>query len=287
MLVLVTVLVLLAIGVGYLVKVVAAQATRSSGRLIARPGDRPRRRWDLAERVAVRVAGREPFAESYHYASLAARLRRAHRRGRGAGGGRDRPALAGRSRPARGSPTGAGWVRANVASFQRLLRPLTDALGDRLQLGARSARRPARSPAPRWARCSAGCRPGCSASTTCSSSRTRTPTTRTSSTTWVRTSSRLEKRFAFPPREFRLWLALHEVTHRAQFTGVPWMRAHFLSLVDESLGAVDPDPQAVPRRHAPGGRGDARRTQPARRRRPGRRCWPAPSSTPSSNGCRA
>ena len=30
----------------------------------------------------------------------------------------------------------------------------------------------------------------------------------------------LEKQFAFPPREFRLWLALHEVTHRAQFTGV-------------------------------------------------------------------
>ena len=38
----------------------------------------------------------------------------------------------------------------------------------------------------------------------------------------------LEKRFAFPPREFRLWLALHEVTHRAQFTGVPWMRSYFL-----------------------------------------------------------
>ena len=26
--------------------------------------------WDLAERVAVRVAGREPLAHSYHYASL-------------------------------------------------------------------------------------------------------------------------------------------------------------------------------------------------------------------------
>ena len=26
--------------------------------------------WDLAERVAVRVAGREPFSESYHYDSL-------------------------------------------------------------------------------------------------------------------------------------------------------------------------------------------------------------------------
>ena len=34
----------------------------------------------------------------------------------------------------------------------------------------------------------------------------------------------LEHRFGFPPEEFRLWLALHELTHRAQFTGVPWMR---------------------------------------------------------------
>jgi coenzyme F420 biosynthesis associated uncharacterized protein len=51
----------------------------------------------------------------------------------------------------------------------------------------------------------------------------------------------LEKRFAFPPREFRLWLALHEVTHRAQFTGVPWLRPHFLSLVERSLDSVEPD----------------------------------------------
>src|SRR5262249_51843429 len=53
----------------------------------------------------------------------------------------------------------------------------------------------------------------------------------------------LEKRFGFPPREFRLWIALHEVTHRAQFTGVPWLRSYFLGLVDESLGMGDPDPQ--------------------------------------------
>jgi len=53
----------------------------------------------------------------------------------------------------------------------------------------------------------------------------------------------LEKRFAFPPREFRHWLALHEVTHRAQFTGIPWMREHFLGLVQETVGSVDPDPK--------------------------------------------
>jgi len=53
----------------------------------------------------------------------------------------------------------------------------------------------------------------------------------------------LEKRFAFPERDFRLWLALHEVTHRAQFTGVPGMREHFLGLVNSTMDEVDPDPQ--------------------------------------------
>jgi coenzyme F420 biosynthesis associated uncharacterized protein len=53
----------------------------------------------------------------------------------------------------------------------------------------------------------------------------------------------LEKRFGFPPREFRLWLALHEVTHRAQFTGIPWLRGHFLELVEGTLGDLDPDPK--------------------------------------------
>ena len=52
----------------------------------------------------------------------------------------------------------------------------------------------------------------------------------------------LEKRFAFPERDFRLWLALHEVTHRAQFTGVPWMREHFLGLVNSTMDEVDPEP---------------------------------------------
>ena len=42
----------------------------------------------------------------------------------------------------------------------------------------------------------------------------------------------LEQRYGFEPREFRLWLALHEVTHRCQFTAVPWLRDHFVRLVE-------------------------------------------------------
>jgi coenzyme F420 biosynthesis associated uncharacterized protein len=57
----------------------------------------------------------------------------------------------------------------------------------------------------------------------------------------------LEKRFAFRPRDFRLWIAIHEVTHRAQFTGVPWMRPYFLSLVHQAFGMVDPDPRTFVR----------------------------------------
>ena len=57
----------------------------------------------------------------------------------------------------------------------------------------------------------------------------------------------LEKRFAFRPRDFRLWIAIHEVTHRAQFVGVPWMREYFMSLVQQVFELVDPDPRTLAR----------------------------------------
>src|SRR5205807_8286728 len=90
--------------------------------------------WDLAQRVAVRVAGREPFAESYHYASLEPDFTEltaeAEELVAEATGLRS---LAG---PARARVTDrAGWVRANVRSFRRLLRPLTERLGERLGAG--------------------------------------------------------------------------------------------------------------------------------------------------------
>jgi coenzyme F420 biosynthesis associated uncharacterized protein len=55
----------------------------------------------------------------------------------------------------------------------------------------------------------------------------------------------LEQRSGFDPIEFRTWVLVHELTHRAQFTGVPWMRAHFTGLVDDLLGAVDPRPEVL------------------------------------------
>ena len=55
----------------------------------------------------------------------------------------------------------------------------------------------------------------------------------------------LESRYGFPPAEFRLWLALHEVTHRCQFTAVPWLRDHFVVLVDQGLEPLAADPRRL------------------------------------------
>ena len=51
----------------------------------------------------------------------------------------------------------------------------------------------------------------------------------------------LEKRFGFAPAQFRLWVVLHEICHRAQFTGVAWMGDHFRSMVDELTSSVAVD----------------------------------------------
>ncbi|HUO47391.1 MAG TPA: zinc-dependent metalloprotease [Acidimicrobiales bacterium] len=55
----------------------------------------------------------------------------------------------------------------------------------------------------------------------------------------------LERRYAFPPRQFRMWIALHEVTHRCQFTGVPWLKDYFLGLVEEGLAGMPTDPRRL------------------------------------------
>src|SRR5688500_6127889 len=87
--------------------------------------------WDLAARVAIRVAGREPLPDSYLYDSLTPDFEeftaQAEELVAGVTGLRS---LAG---PARARVTDrAGWIHANVASFQRLLRPLLEKLGPKM-----------------------------------------------------------------------------------------------------------------------------------------------------------
>jgi coenzyme F420 biosynthesis associated uncharacterized protein len=50
-----------------------------------------------------------------------------------------------------------------------------------------------------------------------------------------------ERKLDADPRDFRLWVCLHEVTHRTQFTAVPWLRAHFLGEVQAFVDASQLD----------------------------------------------
>ncbi|MBV9592838.1 MAG: zinc-dependent metalloprotease [Actinobacteria bacterium] len=52
----------------------------------------------------------------------------------------------------------------------------------------------------------------------------------------------VERQLAVDPSDFRLWVCLHEVTHRVQFTAVPWLRSHMHAEVDALSATIDPDP---------------------------------------------
>jgi coenzyme F420 biosynthesis associated uncharacterized protein len=51
----------------------------------------------------------------------------------------------------------------------------------------------------------------------------------------------LERRHRFPRRDFRRWIAFHEVTHRMQFEGVPWLRTYLTAEIDSYLGSLELD----------------------------------------------
>src|SRR5439155_24697804 len=51
----------------------------------------------------------------------------------------------------------------------------------------------------------------------------------------------VERKLGAEPRDFRLWVCLHEVTHRTQFTAVPWLRGHFLGEVQAFVDASQLD----------------------------------------------
>jgi coenzyme F420 biosynthesis associated uncharacterized protein len=54
-----------------------------------------------------------------------------------------------------------------------------------------------------------------------------------------------ERSLDVDPADFRLWVCLHEVTHRTQFAAAPWLHGHVQSLLREFLLASDLDTTAL------------------------------------------
>ncbi|MFE0737840.1 zinc-dependent metalloprotease [Streptomyces sp. NPDC058855] len=55
----------------------------------------------------------------------------------------------------------------------------------------------------------------------------------------------VERELDVDPHDFRLWVCLHEETHRTQFTAVPWLRDHLQGEIQAFLSATDVDPGTV------------------------------------------
>ncbi|MER8001905.1 zinc-dependent metalloprotease [Streptomyces sp. NPDC095613] len=55
----------------------------------------------------------------------------------------------------------------------------------------------------------------------------------------------VERELDVDPHDFRLWVALHEETHRTQFTGVPWLRDHLQGEIQSFLEETDVDPMTL------------------------------------------
>ncbi|WP_310961485.1 zinc-dependent metalloprotease [Nocardioides terrisoli] len=52
----------------------------------------------------------------------------------------------------------------------------------------------------------------------------------------------VERELRVDPHDFRLWVCLHEETHRVQFTAVPWMRDHLQAEMGNIVGSIRTDP---------------------------------------------
>ncbi|MDX3536539.1 zinc-dependent metalloprotease [Streptomyces sp. MB09-01] len=145
----------------------------------------------------------------------------------------------------------AGWVKANVAGFRELLQPLLGKMQDR------------RAGAPGGAVLGAvggkvtgvelGMLLSFLASRVLGQYETFAPVSRDLPASAA--GGRLllvapnivhvERELEVNPHDFRLWVCLHEETHRTQFTAVPWLRDHLEGEIQTFLGATEVDPATV------------------------------------------
>ncbi|MEE1835153.1 zinc-dependent metalloprotease [Streptomyces sp. SP17KL33] len=142
-----------------------------------------------------------------------------------------------------------GWVRANVAGFRELLKPLLDKMQERrgntpggAVLGAVGGK---------VTGVELGMLLSFLASRVLGQYETFAPATR-ELPAGENGGGRLllvapnivhvERELDVQPHDFRLWVCLHEETHRTQFTAVPWLRDHLEGEIQSFLGETEVDP---------------------------------------------
>ncbi|MGW1489847.1 zinc-dependent metalloprotease [Streptomyces sp. NBC_00191] len=151
----------------------------------------------------------------------------------------------------------AGWIQANVAGFRELLKPLLDKMQERRSGSAGSAMLGAVG--GKVTGVELGMLLSFLASRVLGQYETFAPATRElpagDPSDPGAAGGRLllvapnivhvERELEVDPHDFRLWVCLHEETHRTQFTGVPWLRDHLEGEIQSFLGETEVDPMTV------------------------------------------
>jgi coenzyme F420 biosynthesis associated uncharacterized protein len=196
--------------------------------------------WTLAARVAGRLSGFHPLEDTYHF-------RHFDRSASNLVGRAAEMAAAETGLPWIGDPTVAvvtrrEWAEANLQAFGRLLAPAEKRL---------SGKGFGRKLASRLMGAEVGALVGVLAKRVLGQYELVLPaedggTADTVMFVGVNVLD-MERRNEFRPDEFRFWVALHECTHRLQFTGVSWLKEHFLGLVAGLVETSTPEPGRVRR----------------------------------------
>ncbi|MFE2991229.1 zinc-dependent metalloprotease [Streptomyces sp. NPDC059262] len=142
-----------------------------------------------------------------------------------------------------------GWVRANVAGFRELLKPLLDKMEERRGSGPGGAVLGAVG--GKVTGVELGMLLSFLSSRVLGQYETFAPATRDLPAA-PNGGGRLllvapnivhvERELDVNPHDFRLWVCLHEETHRTQFTAVPWLRDHLEGEIQSFLAETDVDP---------------------------------------------
>ncbi|GHC68809.1 zinc-dependent metalloprotease [Streptomyces cinnamoneus] len=210
--------------------------------------------WKLAVATATRLVRPGPEVSRDEAREVVAELRR-HARS-----SEEHVRAFTRMAPPAGDPAGdtpvlvvdrAGWIKANVAGFRALLGPLLAKMQDR------------RGNAPGGAVLGAvggkvtgvelGMLLSFLASRVLGQYETFAPVTR--DLPGAAAGGRLllvapnivhvERELEVDPHDFRLWVCLHEETHRTQFTAVPWLRDHVEGEIQTFLSETEVDPATL------------------------------------------
>nr|WSZ97592.1 zinc-dependent metalloprotease [Streptomyces sp. NBC_00857] len=146
----------------------------------------------------------------------------------------------------------AGWVKANIAGFRELLKPLFEKMQERRSGGPGGAMLGAVG--GKVTGVELGMLLSFMASRVLGQYETFAPATRDLPAA-ADGGGRLllvapnivhvERELDVDPHDFRLWVALHEETHRTQFTGVPWLRDHLQGEIQCFLEETEVDPMTV------------------------------------------